>query len=119
IGFQARMITLDVTEPRTVARVTLADAPVPVGEVVVSASSFGKTGKSEGATLRRLDIVTTPGGTADIFQALRTLPSINAPNEGAAIYVRGGEPRETLIRLDGGELGHPYHYEDASGGLFS
>src|SRR5204862_2179480 len=105
--------------PRAATRVALADEPVPVGEVVVSASSFGKVGKSEGATLRRMDIMMTPGGTADVFQALRTLPSINAPNEGAALYVRGGDPHETLVRIDGGEIGHPYHYEGASGGLFS
>src|SRR6185503_13527527 len=66
-----------------------------------------------------MDVVTTPGGAADVFQSLRALPSINAPNEGAALYVRGGDPHETLIRLDGGSLGHPYHYEGASGGLFS
>lgn len=100
-------------------RVVLADEPVPVTEVTVSASSFGKAGKSEGAVVSRYDVMTTPGGAADVFQSLRTLPGINAPNEGAAVYVRGGDPRETLIRVDGGEIGHPYHYEGASGGLFS
>lgn len=100
-------------------QVRLAEEPVAVDEVVVAASSFGKTGKSEGATLRRMDIMTTPGGAADVFQALRTMPSINAPNEGAALYVRGGDPRETLIRLDGGDIGHPYHFEGSGGGLFS
>jgi len=97
----------------------LQDEPIPLAEVTVATSAFGKTGKSEGAVMRRADIVQTPGGSTDIFQALRALPGINAPNEGAAVYVRGGDPRETLIRLDSGEIGHPYHYEGASGGLFS
>ena len=100
-------------------RVVLAEEPVAISEVVVSASSFGREGKGEGATLKRMDIMMTPGGTADVFQALRALPGINAPDEGAALYVRGGDPHETLIRLDGAEMGHPYHYESASGGLFS
>src|SRR5437867_8387024 len=100
-------------------RVTLEDEPVPVGEVVVAASSFGNSGKSEGAVVRRMDIVTTPGGAADVFQSLRALPGINAPSDGAALYVRGGDPHETLIRLDGAGIGHPYHYEGAAGGLFS
>ncbi len=112
---------LEVTPGATAGelRIVLFDEPVPVAEVVVTASSFGKVGKSEGATLRRMDVLTTPGGAADVFQALRALPGINAPDEGAALYVRGGDPHETLIRIDGGVIGHPYHYEGASGGLFS
>jgi len=119
IGYEKAKRALVVSPALAALAITLSQAPVPVAEVVVAASSFGKVGKSEGATLRRLDVVTTPGGMADVFQALRALPSINAPDEGAALYVRGGDPKETLIRLDGGEIGHPYHYEGASGGLFS
>ncbi len=100
-------------------RIVLHEEPVALAEITVSTSSFGKTGTSEGAVLSRMDVYTTPGGAADIFQSLRALPGINAPNEGAAVYVRGGEPRETLIRMDGAVLGHPYHYEGASGGLFA
>jgi vitamin B12 transporter len=119
IGYQRARLEVTVGDAASSVRVTLAEESVPVAEVVVAASSFGKVGKSEGATLRRMDVVTTPGGAADVFQALRALPGINAPDEGAALYVRGGDPRETMIRLDGGEIGHPYHYEGASGGLFS
>ncbi|MFI5372856.1 MAG: carboxypeptidase-like regulatory domain-containing protein, partial [Candidatus Eisenbacteria bacterium] len=119
IGYQRARVEVTVTDSTAVVAVTLVDAPVPVAEVKVEASSFGKAGKSEGAVLSRRDVVSTPGGTADVFQSLRTLPGINAPDEGAAVYVRGGDPRETLIRVDGGEIGHPYHYESASGGLFS
>jgi vitamin B12 transporter len=119
LGYQPWRQEVEAGDGLLALEIVLQHAPVPVEEVVVAASSFGKTGKSEGAVIRRADIVTTPGGAADVFQALRALPGINAPNEGAALYVRGGHPRETLIRLDGGEIGHPYHYEGASGGLFS
>jgi hypothetical protein len=119
LGYQLAELTVTVGGGGAPIVVTLVEEPVPVAEVEVRASSFGKVGKSEGATLRRMDVLTTPGGAADVFQSLRALPSINAPNEGAAVYVRGGDPSETLIRLDNGEMGHPYHYEGASGGLFS
>lgn len=119
IGYQRVRLQVTVAEGGTPVRVVLSEEPVPVAEVVIAASSFGKSGKSEGAVVRRREIVMTPGGTADVFQALRALPGINAPDEGAALYVRGGDPSETLVRLDGGEIGHPYHYEGASGGLFS
>ncbi len=119
MGYRAAKRAIDVGEAQVELRVALAEEPVPVSEVVVAASSFGREGKGEGATLRRMDVFTTPGGAADVFQALRALPGINAPDEGAALYVRGGDPHESLVRLDGAELGHPYHYESASGGLFS
>jgi vitamin B12 transporter len=119
IGYTAVRLDLLVATATAPIRIVLREAPVPVSEVVVAASSFGKAGKSEGATLRRLDVFTTPGGAADVFQSLRAMPGINAPNEGAALFVRGGDPSETIVRIDGGEIGHPYHYEGASGGLFS
>jgi len=119
IGYQRQTRTIRVPLAGDPLEIVLHEAPLPVAEVSVTASSFGKAGRSEGAVVRRGDIFTTPGGAADIFQSLRALPGINAPNEGAALYVRGGDPHETLIRLDGGDIGHPYHFEGASGGLFS
>ena len=113
LGYESMHAEIDVQENGS-ALLTfyLRESPLPVEEVTVTASTFGKVGKSEGAVIRRSDVVGTPGGAADVFQALRTLPGINAPNEGAAVYVRGGDPSETLIRLDGGDIGHPYHYEE-------
>ena len=119
LGYEKTHVTLDVADAPVATGVRLREEPIPLAEVAVTASAFGKVGTGEGATLRRMQVYTTPGGAADVFQSLRTLPGINAPNEGAAVYVRGGPPDETLIRLDGGEMGHPYHYEGASGGLFS
>jgi vitamin B12 transporter len=119
LGYEPRSVTIRVAAGLAPLRIVLADQPVELAEVAVSASSFGKIGKSEGATLRRMDVYLTPGGAADVFQSLRAMPGLSAPSDGAALYVRGGSPDETLVRLDGAELGHPYHYESASGGLFS
>lgn len=119
IGYEKRRVRVQAPGDAAPLLIVLIEEPVPVAQVNVSASSFGRAGETEGAVVRRMDIYTTPGGAADIFQSLRALPGINAPNEGAALYVRGGHPRETLVRLDGGAIGHPYHFESASGGLFS
>ncbi|GBD87067.1 TonB-dependent Receptor Plug Domain protein [bacterium BMS3Abin03] len=66
-----------------------------------------------------MDIITTPGGAADIFQALKTLPGMTQVSESAQLYVRGGDPDETITLLDQASLYHPYTYESAYGGLFS
>ncbi len=119
VGYVRTRISFRVGAGMLPLRLVLKDEPVALAEVTVHTSSFGKQGKSEGAVINRMDVYTTPGGAADVFQSLRALPGIDSPNEGAAVYVRGGDPRETLVRLDGGDLGHPYQYEGASGGLFA
>lgn len=119
LGYRPARVQVALPDAGTKVRVTLDEEPVPLAEVSVQASTFGSDENTSGALVRRLDIYTTPGGAADVFQALRALPGINAPSEGAALFVRGGDPRETVVRVDGGTYGHPYHYEGASGGLFS
>jgi vitamin B12 transporter len=47
------------------------------------------------------------------------LPSLTQVSESAELYVRGGDPTETITLLDGASLYHPYTYESAYGGLFS
>ena len=119
VGYVRATASFAAAKGMTPLRLVLGDQPVPLAEVTVRTSSFGKQGGSDGAVISRMDVYTTPGGAADVFQSLRALPGIDSPNEGAAVYVRGGDPGETLVRLDGSDVGHPYHYEGASGGLFA
>jgi len=119
VGYVRSRVRFEAKAGLAPLALTLADEPVALAEVTVRTSSFGKSGTDEGAVVSRMDVYTTPGGAADVFQSLRALPGIDSPNDGAAVFVRGGDPRETLVRLDGGDIGHPYHYEGASGGLFA
>ena len=61
--------------------VTLPDEPAPVAEVRRRVRR-SVTGKSEGAVVRRMDVLMTPGG-GDVQFQLRALPGINALAEGA------------------------------------
>jgi hypothetical protein len=118
MGYEPARVQVVVAAGLAPLHITLREQPVELSEVTVRASSFGKAGKAEGPVLSRRDVLMTPGGAADVFQSLKALPGINAPADGAAVYVRGGPPEESVIRLDGSDIGHPYHYERASGGLF-
>jgi tetratricopeptide (TPR) repeat protein len=68
-----------------------------------------------GTALRRLDIVTLPGGTAEMLQALQTLPGVTRAGEGSDLYVRGGDPAETPVFVDGGRLAFPGRWESLNG----
>ncbi|MFH0735884.1 MAG: carboxypeptidase-like regulatory domain-containing protein [bacterium] len=91
---------------------------VSTKEVIITASSFGSE-KGKGVVMTNMDIVTTPGGAADIFQALKTMPGLTQVSESAELYIRGGDPIETTTLLDQASLNHPYTFESSYGGLFS
>jgi vitamin B12 transporter len=66
-------------------------------------------------TLRRLDVYTMPGGTGEMLQALQALPGATRANDGAELYVRGGDPAETPVFFDGGRLAFPGRWESLYG----
>jgi len=68
--------------------------------VVVLAGRY-PTGEVPGAVLNSLEIVTTPGAAADINRALQTLPGVQLPDEGNALFVRGGDSFETVTLVNG------------------
>lgn len=74
---------------------------------------------AESATVATpLDVVRTPGTQADPFRYLRTLPGVVQVDEGAGLFVRGGDTSEVLVLLDGTPIAHPYRYETPTGGYF-
>ncbi len=85
--------------------------------VTVKASSF-TTGEESGVTLTPLEVVMTPGAAADICWAIKSFPGVQQVEEGAGLFVRGGEVTETKFILDGANIYHPYRYESPTGGFF-
>lgn len=68
-----------------------------------------------GATLRRLDVYTMPGGTGEMLQALQAMPGATRAGDGAELYIRGGDPAETPVFFDGGRLAFPGRWESLQG----
>lgn len=98
--------------------IILISETLQTSEIIVTASSFSSE-KEKGVMVTSMDVMTTPGGAADIFQSLKTLPGLTQVSESAELYVRGGDPYETLTLFDQASLNHPYTFESAYGGLFS
>lgn len=85
---------------------------------VVEGSGYGSEGTPQSA-ITRMEIYTTPGAAADVFQAAKTLPGVSNATEGAELFVRGGKPDEVGIFMNGGHLRHPFHHPSTQGGIFS
>lgn len=83
--------------------------------LTVDASQYHLEDARSGTSLRRLDIYTMPGGTGDMLQALQSQPGATRAGDGADLYVRGGEPEETPVFLNGGRMAFPGRWEGLNG----
>ena len=70
---------------------------------------------SVGSTLTALEVVSTPGATADIARAMQTLPGVQNVDEGTGLFVRGGDVSETKVLLNNTVMLSPYNYETPTG----
>ncbi|CAN5886499.1 hypothetical protein BH23GEM7_BH23GEM7_40810 [soil metagenome] len=86
--------------------------------IVVAASASRMDDPRSGVALRRLDVLTTPGGAADLMNALQAGPGTTAASEGSDLYVRGGDPAESPVWVDGARLFYPGRYETLNGAPF-
>ena len=118
IGCEPARRTLHLAPGDTAAvRLVLRRVLIELGETAVTASTWS-TGEKEDVTLSPLDVVTTPGAAADIFRALKTFPGAAMVDDGAGLFVRGGDVSETLVLLDRATVVHPYRHESPTGGVF-
>ena len=119
IGYQKFSQTVVIEKGKSLSlEIELKSSVVNQQEIVVTASSYGSE-KNKGMVMSSRDVVMTPGGAADIFQSLKTLPGLTQVSESAQLYIRGGDPIETRTMLNQGSLYHPFTLESAYGGLFS
>jgi hypothetical protein len=114
-GFETMEIAMKTSTPREGLRVTLALATLS-NEVIVHAAAVGAAPDARLA-LRPLDVVRTAGAQADLMRALAVLPGVVHVDEGAGLFVRGGDVSETLVLLDDVPVAHPYRYETPTGGF--
>ncbi|HUF50910.1 MAG TPA: hypothetical protein VMN60_08765 [Longimicrobiales bacterium] len=88
---------------------------LPLSPLRVDAQQHQLEEARSGTSLRRLDVYTMPGGTAELLQTLQTLPGVTRAGDGADLHVRGGDPEETPIFVNGGRLAFPGRWEGLHG----
>lgn len=115
IGYQTHTDTLDLAlaEVRTL-NVALVPEQAQLGEVLV------ETERTEGVALvtagqqtirpTDLDRVPAPDLSGDLTSYLTTLPGVvTTGDQGGQLFIRGGEPSQNLVLLDGILLYQPFH----------
>ena len=119
VGYKNYSIELDLNTTRKISlHIVLNEDAVKLKETLVTASSYSSE-KEKGLVISRMDILTTPGGATDIYQSLKTMPGLTQVSESAELYVRGGDPLETISMVNQSVMYHPFTFESSYGGLFS
>ncbi len=115
-----RPTTVSLTEGVSAVRVEIERAPIPLAELVIAPGSFGVLDvapTTAGISVSREDIEAIPQIGDDVFRTLKRMPGVSTDDVSTRLSVRGGTPREVLVRLDGLELFEPYHLKDLDGAL--
>lgn len=102
-----------LTDSAPVAVLLERAAPVPA-PITVQAGAY-TAGNERGSTLTALEVVTTPGTSADINRAIQLLPGVQAVDDGTALFVRGGDFTETKAFLNEAPLLNPAQLLTPSG----
>jgi len=118
IGYQQYERQIELIPGATIQiQAKLAPTEIEGEAILVTASAF-TAADEEGVTLTSLDVVRIPGAAADLFWAIKSFPGLQQVEEGAGLFVRGGDVSETVTILDGAVINHPYKHESPTGGYF-
>ena len=95
--------------------IALADDEAELGEVVVEteAETAGAAANVAGLQTVRpgdIELVPTPDISADLVNYLVTMPGVvTGGDRGGQLFIRGGEPSQNLVLLDGMHVYQPFH----------
>lgn len=94
--------------------IILQRAATALAPITVRAGAW-TAGEERGAPLTPLEVVTTPGTSADVNRAIQLLPGVQAVDDGTALFVRGGDYTETKVFLNEAPLLNPAQLMTPSG----
>ena len=117
-GFRAFETTLTLTPGAEVLQLSVQLALQSFTETVTVRAERPEPVPSDHYQIGTLDIYRTAGTSADPLLAAQMLPGVVKADDGAGLFVRGGDVHETRTFVDRAVLDHPYRYESTNGGLF-
>jgi hypothetical protein len=114
IGFRELRLPLSTADSLLI---TLQSEAIALPPLHVVAGRFS-TGDGPDVQLNSIEVVSTPGAAADVYRALQTFPGLQTLDDGAGLFVRGGDIAETRVFLNESIVLSPYRYESPTGGFF-
>jgi hypothetical protein len=115
IGFETVLDTLLLGVSETVTyNVRMREASAELGELVVESvrerQAANVTAGAQSITPADIELIPSPDVSADLVNYVVTLPGVVATGDrGGALFIRGGEPTQNLVQLDGMLVFAPFH----------
>ncbi len=120
IGYKPHQQTIEFNKPQKFIEIRLEPQSVELGQINIVEISPDLVGDRDIETsehrLTPKSIKSIPTARNDVFKAMRFLPGIEATEPlSPLVSVRGSDPGENLIMLDGVTVYNPYHFISSSG----
>ncbi len=114
IGYETFVDTLDVAPGTVQVDIELAASSIQLDEATVeSERTNGAANVTAGLQRIRVEdvqLIPAPDVTGDLANYLTTLPGIvTSGDRGGQLFIRGGEPTQNLVLLDGMPVFQPFH----------
>lgn len=115
IGFETETDTLALEAGETVTRnVRLRQGQAEMDEVVIVADRVRQpaavTAGLQSVSPQDIELIPAPDVSADLVNYITALPGVvSTGDRGGKLFIRGGEPTQNLVQLDGMLLYQPFH----------
>jgi len=109
IGYETKTIPFKITQNKVELDIQLKEKFNELNVVVITAGAFEAGDKKKAITISSLDMVTTPGASGNVINALQFLPGTTTVGESGKLYVRGGTSNESQTFIDGTLVHNPYN----------
>jgi vitamin B12 transporter len=94
------------------------DRPYVLAPIVIEAGGYSLDDPRSATRVTRMEVYQMPGGAADVLQVFQSMPGVTRVNDGSDLYVRGGDPAEAPVYVDGARLFHAGRFEGLNGSVF-
>jgi hypothetical protein len=109
VGYEQKTIPFLITSKEITLNINLEEKYNELDMVTISVSSFEASDKKKAVTINALDMITTPGASGNVINALQFLPGTTTVGESGKLFVRGGSSNESQTFIDGTIVHSPYN----------
>ena len=109
VGFESKTMSYFLTGDVSNLNIVLKEKFNELDAVVITAGAFAAGDKKKAVLLTSLDMVTTPGASGNVVNALQYLPGTSNNGESGKLFVRGGYSDESQTFIDGALVQNPYN----------
>ncbi len=109
VGYESKILALKITSNKMVVNVELKEKYNELEMVTISVGTFEASDKKKAVTINSLDMITTPGASGNVINALQFLPGTTTNGESGKLFVRGGSSNESQTFIDGTIVHNPYN----------